>query len=264
MRRLTPALAPLILTALLLSACSSSSVPAEQPPAAEPAETTTTGTDPSAEPDASAADAAAAVPECDGILFESGGVIPGQQLGDCMAAAMLAVGSGAHRVDSSDGTSSTVQFEWTPQFSMSADGDLPMVVRGDDGWAMLPESGWVRADEGSTDPQVMLATAAVKLTRVFGDPRTLGAAMAQTDWRVVDETSVPAPDAVADVAWQLEPAGAFAMLGIAITDYQLWLGNDYLGAYAVGTAAVGDISATTSNTFLQWGEPVEIPDPTQP
>ncbi|WP_206445642.1 hypothetical protein [Agrococcus sp. KRD186] len=264
MRRLTPAFAPLILAALLLAGCSSSSTSTESPLATEPADASATGTDPAAEPDASADPVAAAVPECDGILFESGAVIPGEQLGGCMAAAMLAVGSGSHRVDSSDGTSSTVQFEWTPQFSMSADGDLPLVVRGDDGWALLPESGWVRADEGSTDPQVMLATAAVKLTRVFGDPRTLGAAMAQTDWRVVDETSVPATDAVADVAWQLEAAGAFAMLGIAITDYQLWLGNDYLGAYAVGTAAVGDISATTSNTFLQWGEPVEIPAPTQP
>ncbi|SFS00447.1 hypothetical protein SAMN04487783_0454 [Agrococcus baldri] len=263
MRRLTPALAPLILAGLLLTGCTSSGASTGTPPAAEPAATSTTGTESATEPAASADTAAAAVPECDGIPFESGAVIPGEQLGECMAAAMLAAGSGTHRVDSSDGTSSTVQFEWTPQFSMSADGDLPMVVRGENGWAMLPESGWVQADEGSTDPQVVLATAAVNLTRVFGDPRTLGAAMAQSDWRVVDETSVPATDAVADVAWQLEPAGAFSMLGIAITDYQLWLGNDYLGAYAVGTAAVGDISATTSNTFLQWGEPVEIPDPTQ-
>jgi hypothetical protein len=263
MRRLTPALAPLILAALLLTGCTSSGASTETP-ATETAGSSPTGADTSAEPAASADTAAAPAPECEGILFESGAVIPGEQLGECMAAAMLAAGSGTHRVDSSDGTSSTVQFEWTPQFSMSADGDLPLVVRGDDGWAMLPETGWVRADEGSTDPQVMLATAAVKLTRVFGDPRTLGAAMAQTDWRVIGETSVPVADAVADVAWQLEPAGAFLMLGIAITDYQLWLGSDYLGAYAVGTAAVGDISATTSNTFLQWGEPVEIPDPTQP
>lgn len=264
MRRLTPAIAPLILAVLIVTGCSSSSTAAESTDAT----TSTPATGSAAEPDASdspdAAPASAALPECDGILFESGAIVPGQQLGDCMAAAMFAAGSGSHRVESSDGTVSTVQFEWTPQFSMSVEGDLPMVVRGDDGWAMLPEAGWVRADEGSTDPQVMLATSAVKLTRAFGDPRMLGAAMAQTDWRVIDETSVPAPDAVADIAWQLEPAGAFTMLGMPITDYQLWLGDDYLGAYAVGTASIGSVTATTSNTFLQWGESVEIPDPTQP
>lgn len=272
MRRIAPTLLPLALTALLLAGCSSASPggsPAEADPAASAA-TNPTATDPAAHEDASADQSSeqgtepGALPECDGILFETGAEIAGQQLGDCMAAAMYAAGSGSHRVDEDTGRSSLVHFQWTPEFSMSVEGDAPIVVRGDTGWANLGPRGWVQADPSSTDGEVLMATTIIEASKAFGDPRVIGSVLGQSDWRVVGETSVPATDAVADIAWQLEPVSALPFGPVTMTDYQLWLRNDYLGAYSVGTGSFGGITATTSNTYLQWGEAVEIPDPMQP
>lgn len=266
-------LATTLFFALLLTGCSASPDPSNATGpsnAADPSEAAdpSTAADPSSSPaegSTTEADAVAGPPaECEGILFEENAVIPGKQLGDCMAAAMRAAGSGSHRVDSSDGESSTVEFEWTPAFSMVIDGSSAVVVRGNTGWVKMG-GGWVQADPGSTDGQVVMATSIVKLVRVFGDPRTLAAGIAANDWRIVGEGSVPVSDALADVAWQLVPTSGSVSFGpVKISDYELWLGSDYLGVYSVGTGSMGDVAVTTSNTFLQWGEPVEIPDPTKP
>ena len=50
-------------------------------------------------------------------------------------------------------------------------------------------------------------------------------------------------------------------LGVTLSDVGLWIGADHLGVYHVATGTIGDISETTANTFVQWGEPVDIPDP---
>ncbi|PFG41596.1 hypothetical protein ATJ88_0238 [Isoptericola jiangsuensis] len=206
---------------------------------------------------------AAALPECDGFLLSEGEEIDGRTVGECVAAAMVLAGSGVQRVDSDDGTSSTVSFRWDPDYAMSVDGDQQVVVEGDTGWVRMPGTGWVQADPDSSDPQVVMATGVVDLVRVFSDPRVLaeGFAAAPT-WTVVEEAPVPADDAVADVAWRLEPEGGVLPLGdVSVTDYELWLRPDHLGVLARGTSSYAGVSVTTSNTFLSWGGDVDIPDP---
>lgn len=236
-----------VIALLALTGCSATAAPSD------------TAAPPSAEPTSSAPEAAPAVAECDGILFEVGGEIAGEDLAACMSAAMLAAGSGAHRVENSTGVTD-VEFAWTPEFSMSAQGELAFVIRGEDGWVDVG-NGWVRGDMSSSDPEIMMAGTLVETVRQVGDPRVMTALLAQTPWTIVESGTVPATDAVADTAWLLQPTGSISLMGVAVSDPQLWFGTDYLGVYFVATASVMGVTETTSNTFLQWGEPVEIPNP---
>lgn len=248
--------------ALALAGCSSS---APEPPdpdegvtttSAEPPEETSTASpeEPTDEPTD-----AVALPECEPVLLESGAEISGADLSACMSAAMLAAGSGSHVVETSTGTS-TVDFQWTPEFSMHSQGDIDVVVRGDTGWVDTG-TGWVRGDPDSSDPQEAMAGTLLELVRAFGDPRGMTSIFTQTSWQVVEEAPVPATGAVTDTAWLLQPQGTMEMFGVAMSDVQLWLGADHLGVYFVGTGSTMGVTETTSNTFTQWGEPVEIPDP---
>lgn len=254
------------LVALTLAACTGASTGGGPAPAPDDSATMTqAGDDTTTEPTPEATETTAptdavALPECEGILFETGAEIGGQLLADCMSAAMFAAGSGSHIVESSDGSpASHVDFEWTPQFSMYAQGEATYVVTGDEGWVQM-DGRWVRGDQTSSDPEEVIAGAVVELVRTFGDPRVMTSAFTQTVWDVVEEGPVPTTGAVSDTAWLLEPQGTFEMLGVTVTGAQLWLGTDYLGVYYVATGSFSGISATSSNTFTQWGEPVEIPD----
>ncbi|WP_166847997.1 hypothetical protein [Isoptericola sp. BMS4] len=260
LRRAAPLTAGLLL-APMIAACGAGA--GEPTPSSEPtagAAATATPTPRDASP---ASDDVVTPPECDGFLLAAGEEVDGQTLGDCVAAAMVLAGSGTQRVDSSDGTSSLVDFRWDPDYSMSIDGDQQVVVRGETGWVRMPGTGWIQADPDSSDPQVVMATGVVDLVRAFSDPRTLAAGLAAADtWTVVEETDVPADGAVESLAWRLEPEGGSIPLGDAtVEDYEMWLRPDYLGVYAVGTGSYGGVSVTTSNTFLQWGGSVDIPDP---
>ena len=70
-----------------------------------------------------------------------------------------------------------------------------------------------------------------------------------------------AGDAAANAAWLLTPDTPMTILGVALSDVQLWLRPDHLGAYFVGTGSMAGISVTTSNTFLEWGGQIDISVP---
>lgn len=203
------------------------------------------------------------VAECEDVPLKAEESIDGQMLGDCVAAAMVAAGTGVQRVDSSDGTSSIVQFGWTPDYAMSVDaGEQQVVIKGDTGWVMMPGTGWIQSDPASEDPQVVMATGLVELTRVFSDPRVLAAGFATSPtWTVVGEEPLPVDDADATTAWLVTPDSAMTILGVSLSDVQLWLRPDHLGAHFVGTGTVAGISTTTSNTFLEWGGELDLPNP---
>jgi hypothetical protein len=203
--------------------------------------------------------------ECEGIVFKSGAVIEGTQLGDCMVVAMLAAVSGTHRVESSGDSPTVVDFQWNPDFSMNIKGEShSVIIKGDTGWFEHPKGNWIQEDEHSTEPEVVMASGIIKAVRTLSNPLFLREYLAMSPtWTVVGEEPVPASDAFVDVAWHLVPEGPINMEIVTLTDVGVWLSNDYLGAYFVSTSTGMGITVTTSNTFLQWGEPVDIPDPTQ-
>lgn len=200
---------------------------------------------------------------CKGILFEDGDKIEGTRLADCMVEAILNAGTGTQRVNVSTGEQSIVQFQWNPDYSMHVESEQQsVVIQGDKGWMKQPGVGWVEEDDQSSDPDVVLATNIIKLTRVFAHPMMIRDYLAMSPtWIVVGEESVPDDEAFVDVAWHLVPEGPVEMGGVTLTDVGLWITNNYLGAYYVTTGTFGGFTTTTSNTFIQWGKPVDIPKP---
>ncbi|MFJ7936582.1 hypothetical protein [Sporosarcina sp. NPDC096371] len=199
---------------------------------------------------------------CEGIVFEIGRTIEGKKLAACMRDAMIAAGSGSHKVQTSTATSK-VDFNWTPDFSMHVETeDTAVILKGNYGWMKLPGSGWIEEKDNPLDVDEVIASNTIKLTRIFGNPEMIsGNFRGSKTWRVVEQGAVPDEEAFVDTAWHLVPEETIQMDGVVLTDIHLWLTSNYLGAYYIATASVAGISETTSNTFLQWGEPVEIPNP---
>ncbi|SDH25166.1 hypothetical protein [Agrococcus jejuensis] len=215
----------------------------------------------SAAPEPTASEAPAeSVAECTDVLLDPASTVAGDALGGCVAAAMVAVGTGTQRVDSSDGQSTVVDFQWDPDFSMhAASDDIGIVIDGDRGWALV-DGAWVEGDAGSSDGATAMAGILVEATRAASDPATIAGLLSTSPtWTVQDQQAVPVGDSVAESAWLLTPDAPMSMLGVTLTDVQLWLTDAHLGAYFVGTGSVSGVTVTTSNTFLQWGGPVDIP-----
>lgn len=206
---------------------------------------------------------AVSVPECGGILLEEGGTTSGEELGECISAAMVAAGSGVHRVEADGSDSQTVSFRWNPDFEMSSEGGQAVVIKGDDGWIRDPQTGaWIKGDVESDDPQAMMAGNIVELVRAAAHPDMMAATIAAAEtWTIVEEGDVPVDDAVADRGWLFEPVGPMEMMGVTLTDYRIWLTPEYLGVYAEATGTTMGETVTTRDTFLEWGGPVEIPEP---
>lgn len=74
----------------------------------------------------------------------------------------------------------------------------------------------------------------------------------------------PVPDAEAftDTAWKLTTDEEIDRNISILSELEFWITNEYLGAYFAGTATMeGGLSDRSSNTFSQWGEEVDIPEP---
>lgn len=201
--------------------------------------------------------------ECEGIRFEKDAIIDGSQLAPCIMAAMLEVKTGTHKVTSDDGTNTIVDFQFTPEFSLSANNaDTIIIVKDNDGWMKMPSGKWFSESDVSEDPDALLASNTIKLTRVFAHPNTITQFLALTpNWKVVEESKVPVEDAFVENAWKLIPNEPVVMDGMEFTDVELWITDDYLGAYYTSTTKMMGMSATSSDTFMQWGEPVTIVNP---
>lgn len=200
---------------------------------------------------------------CKGIVFKDGDKIEGTRLADCMVEAMMNAGTGTQLVKDSNGNHSIVHFQWNPDYSMYVEGpEQSVVIEGEKGWFQQPGLGWVEENDQSSDPDVVLATNIIKLTRVFAHPIMLRDYLAKSPtWTVVGQEPVPDQDAFVDVAWHLEAEVPLEMMGVTLTDVDLWITNNYLGAYYASTGTAGGFTTTASHTFMQWGEPVEIPKP---
>lgn len=201
--------------------------------------------------------------ECEGILFETGAVIEGKKLGNCMVAAMMAAGTGTHRVETIGEPATVVDFKWDPDYSMNVvEGPNSVIIQGKTGWYKNDAGKWIQEDDQSIDPDVALANNIIKMVRVFSNPIVLRDYLALSPtWTVVGEELVPAADAITDKAWHLVPEGPIKVDMVTLSDVGLWLTPNYLGAYYVATSSAMGVTATTSNTFLQWGEKVDIPTP---
>lgn len=255
-----PRLARLTLVGVLVvvfTGCSASA-PSPVPPVTSP-------------PNANSADAVETAPpapvpnSCTDIVFEEDATLSGAELGTCMGDAMEQAGSGSSRDESLiDGLVETqfVDFQWDPTYSMSVTGGEvgDLVITEDTGWMRMPGEDWIQADPN--DPDKTLVTSVVKVVRKAADPRAYRAYMGLSPtWTVVEKQAVPSEGAFHAKAWLLTPDVPINLWGVTVNDYQMWIGDDFLGSYATGTGTAGGISVKSSQTFLQWGLPVNIPKP---
>ncbi|QTX03717.1 hypothetical protein [Agromyces archimandritae] len=203
---------------------------------------------------------------CAALDFAPGSAIAGTSLADCLMAAMSAAGTGAQRVDTDvDGLGATsASFRWQPAFGMLVQrAGVEMVIDDQRGW-LYDGARWVAADPNSDDEALATAAMIGQSLRPFADPRNLGQSLAMVEtWTVLAEDEVPAADAARTTAWHLEPAAPIPLEDVVLTDVALWIGADGLPAYYTATEGYEGQTATTSNTFLQWGGPVDIPTPSE-
>ena len=247
----------LALTAALatsLAACSSDDPAA---PAPAPATSSSSGAAPAktsepAEPaPTETAPAPAQTPDsCADISTAAGAKVPGTALGTCVVDAMTAVGTGQMVVE--DGTStSTVVFRFDPKYSAyvtgGVDGGLGLILEEETGW-FLQNGTWVQ--EGSGD---QLVDAAIGLARVFSDPL-----MIKTYLGTCDTWSTKGSDGAQT---RYDCTDTFTFAGSSMSDVWFTVDEAFLGVESVATASMAGMSATTTQTFSRWGEPVEIPDP---
>ena len=206
--------------------------------------------------------AAQKLPECEGILLAAGEVVSGENLGACIASAMLAASSGTHRVEATGSPATVVDFRWDPDYSMHSSAPTgSTIIDGDTGWIQM-DGRWIQEDPSSQDAEVILATGTIALVRATSDPRTIAEYFALSPtWSVVGEESVPADDAVTDSGWKLVPDTYFSVGPVTMSDMAIWLTPNYLGSYFTATGSAFGFTTVTTNTFLQWGEPVDIPRP---
>lgn len=202
---------------------------------------------------------------CKGILFSVSQEIEGSVLGDCIVEAMLAQQSGSHIVKDESGIHTTVDFKWDPHFSLAVDNEeFAVILKEDTGWMKTLDGRWIQEDPNSDHPEVRMANTIIQGYRVFADPRFIAELLGMVNtWTVVGEEKVPDREAFTDTAWKLTSDDVIDMQISVISDFEFWITSDYLGAYFVATGSAGGISVQTSNTFTQWGDEVDIPDPEQ-
>ena len=242
------------LTAVLatsLAACSSDDPAAPAPATSSSSGPAPTTSDPAEPAPTETAPAPAQTPDsCADISTAPGADVAGKALGTCVVDAMTAASTGQMVVE--DGTStSTVVFRFDPKYSAyvtgGVDGGLGLILEETTGW-FLQGGTWVQ--EGSGD---QLVDAAIGLARVFSDPL-----MIKTYLGTCGTWSTKGSDGGQT---RYDCTDTFTFAGSSMSDVWFTVDEDFLGVESVATASMAGMSATTTQTFSRWGEPVEIPDP---
>lgn len=254
--------------ALLLAGCSGGTADAPVETSVTSAPTTDARPEPPAtptpEPEASAATTDAADPAaadapaaCTGVATDPRELTPGDALGECIVTAMLAAGSGKMTVAADDGVPPTeVEFRYDPELSLVSHGpDMSFVVVDDTAW--LNAGGqWHREGDGSTTGDLL--TDGLGALRAFSDPRASAAVIgACPEW----ESSGLITHAEAGNAIAYECTAPFEAIGVTMSEYRIVVDPGFLGIESVGTGDFMGFTTTTTQTFREWGEPVEIPRP---
>ena len=253
--------------ALLLAGCSADDGGDGSTPPTAPPTSADAGPEPSAEPSTTAGpddEASAEVTEdgdtpaaCTGVTTDPRALTAGDALGECIVTAMVAAGSGKMTVSADDGTPPTeVAFRYDPELSLVTTGpDFSFVVVDDTAW-MNVGGQWHREGDGS--PMGELVSDGLGALRAFSDPRASAAVIgACPEW----ESSGLITHADAGNAIAYECTAPFEAIGVTMSDYRIVVRPDFLGIESVGTGTFMGFTTTTTQTFRDWGEPVEIPRP---
>ncbi|GHG49161.1 hypothetical protein GCM10011331_11460 [Flavimobilis marinus] len=255
--------------ALLLAGCSGGDAPdgavsAPTAPVSSAAPTPTDGapestaaaTETRDDADGDAPGAGGSAATCTGVPTGPREIAAGDALGECIVTAMVAAGSGKMTVVADDGEPPTeVEFEYTPELAIvNRAPALTFVVVDDTAWMNI-EGQWHREGDGAMGD---LLADGLGVLRAFSDPRASAAVIgACPEW----ESSGLITHADAGNAIAYECTAPFDAMGVTMSSYRIVVDPDFLGIETVATGTFMGFTTTTTQTFRDWGEPVEIPRP---
>ncbi len=256
-----------LVVAVVLAGCSGGDAPDD---AASAPTATVSSAAPTASADASEPTAAATEPSddgdgdapgetgsaCTGVPTGPREVAAGDALGECIVTAMVAAGSGKMTVVADDGEPPTeVEFEYTPELAIvNRAPALTFVVVDDTAWMNI-EGQWHREGDGAMGD---LLSEGLGALRAFSDPRASAAVIgACPEW----EASGLITHADAGNAIAYECTAPFDAMGVTMSSYRIVVDPDFLGIETVATGTFMGFTTTTTQTFHDWGEPVDIPRP---
>lgn len=254
MKKSVAALSAAFAVALLVGCTSPAPDPAPDQ-ASEPAESAT----PSAEP---TPDGWVAPAECEALDLTPGVSLAGADLGACVATALSSYGSGREWVESSSGTGEVV-FRYDPEFEMQGTVQTstgPMTLTFLDGTMWIDSgAGPVKGDVNSSDQEEMLAGLAGELYRIYSDPAMAADLIsAGPTWTVGAEEDVTLGNGESVRAFPIVVAAPFTWNEFPVADSLVWFASDWTPVGVRGTVSLMGQSETTTQTFYDLGEPVEI------
>lgn len=199
---------------------------------------------------------------CGAIALETGSVVTGDVLADCVIDYLAYAGSGASQMTSSVASSSMV---WRMGDEYEAYAELDTGVRivadGETAWVDFGDTGWVEADPNT--PGMEVAFGIVEAWRQATAPEVTRSMIAAAPaWVVGELGGVQLPDGSSQELFELSSAEPFEWNGVAVDAMTLWMREPGRIVLQETTASAAGITETSTAYYTQWGEEVEIPYPT--
>lgn len=239
---------------LLLAGCTAPADPAEETPAPSAAA--------SVPPGDTSASSWVAPQECLSLDLTPDATIDGAALGGCVSTALSSHGSGREHVESSSLTGE-IAFQYSPDFQMSGEvqsADGPMTLTYVDATMWIDRGdGPVKGDVTSSDPEEQLIGFAGEMYRIFSDPAMAADLIAAgSAWIVGAEEDVELGNGETIRAFPIVASAPFSWNEIPVQDSLVWFAADWTPVGVRGTVSMMGVTETTTQTFYDLGEPVEI------
>lgn len=248
-----------LLAVTAMVALAGCSAPAEPDASRAPTESSPA----SAAPEASAEPQGWAAPEsCDALDLTPGASLTGMALGECIAAGLISFGSGKEHVDG--GTmSGEIGFRFDPDFEFQGTVDSngePMTMTFIDNVMWIDRGdGPVRGDVSSENLDEQMVGVAGELYRIYSDPTQHADLMsASPAWTVGGLEPLTLGNGETRNGIRVSSAAPFTWNEVPVDEYHVWFAEDRSPLGNRATISMMGITDTTTQTFYDLGEPVEI------
>jgi|GEM_PF-5505105 len=189
-------------------------------------------------------------------------IVAGTALGDCIATAMIAAGTGVMVLEGPDMETTTTQYQFRPRLTVVVGNDtMRMVVTDSSGWARGPDGRWLQEDGSSSNPAVKMATATLKGLRATMQPAAIaGGYGVCPEWVSEGLGSVEGEEFSEYQAFAFRCAAPYQLAGITVTRLKIWVDSTFLPIKAISSSQSPILDSSTVSHFSAWGEPIDIPD----
>ena len=240
---------------VVLSGCAASETPTQKTPDA--VAETPAAEDPSDEP------TWAAPAICQDIDLTPDVIVPGSVLGGCVAEALPSFVTGKEFVETSMQSGEVVfryrGTELDMQGGSDGDAGTTQFTMLDGTMWMDSGSGWVKGDVNSDDQEAQMIGATAEIFRTYADPvHYADLISAGAEWRVGAAESVTLGNGENIEAYPIAVTAPFTWNDIPVTASLAWFAEGWVPVGVRGTVEMFGMTETTTQTWYELGEPVEI------